>query len=928
MLGAFDDEITQGTTWPTEPGRPRTPIIIAINAEGLWPLLVQRFNDGEKMMASYILATTITHEMMHAWEAAAYAWLNFPQVYGIDDPADIEFCKQFVQTLWVSRPKERAPPSLYFEDDPEAEVGDAYESHVLGGGTWPLGCGTARFVPHFLQAFGGIGLRNKWPAWELSIRSKLRNSVCSSQNFTTFVKLGDVAAMFQQSFWDNAVGRLGMIAVQDALCTHSKVHFGEHVLRPVGAEFNLIVGTPYEWNEVAKLLGRLVQGGNFVLTRYINLLLSETMRYQVMVWRFVNGARFWAQRDGAIQRLCMGIAAIACEVSAGSLSSGGVNDEKSRSKQQRDDFDLWLRLRNDGRERYTDNHSPRRGVSFQRFVEHSNGTFHLRHNRLISKLIPLSAYWTHYVNNIPGHLEVWIARLRRNIVDIQNLLRQLGMLETHLPWFRVAAEVRLMAAVTAFETILSLLERDVTNIHGNWQDLLTTVPMLRSSIRRPYERWYIVARRELLRLHGSTLVGFSQVAQQFWESLQFGSCLNVVQPKTPGDLGHLVQEWPGILNEMLNQERNWYSWTRELDRDYGATLKNFINQRWIQHEAAVTWERRWARVSAGHVHPKRDNHQQPRVNSEAGPSGTNRGQDDRRRNNAPNAGGPSRRQLRQQRRSTPYGSPKGKEAVRDNSGTETRDKPDEPGFSDVPSLSRMPVKLKPQIVEARLSEHSTPLSRPLQSTSRFPKNDRGLDWRQAADQVNKPFGPGQASSSSLTARLVPHSCTVDKNAIDDLYDTITQKLNDAALTGADSGEDTAARRAAADEQAMDELTRSIADGRVAHGEAVAKAEALLLVAQAKAEEEAERGSQVHSGDEEREYSSPVSTRKVSKGKQVAGRQDEKSQNSARRPSKRSREDDDEDEDMPGRKRAREEDGDMDSLQYVACKPLRSNQFVF
>lgn len=44
--------------------KPGNKIIIDIDAELVWPLLVDKYTESEKLMANVVLATTITHEMM------------------------------------------------------------------------------------------------------------------------------------------------------------------------------------------------------------------------------------------------------------------------------------------------------------------------------------------------------------------------------------------------------------------------------------------------------------------------------------------------------------------------------------------------------------------------------------------------------------------------------------------------------------------------------------------------------------------------------------------------------------------------------------------------------------------------------------------------------------------------------------------------
>ena len=54
----------QGCAWAAEASDPHKPIVITIGFEPVLPLLTNRYSESEKMMASYILALTITHEFV------------------------------------------------------------------------------------------------------------------------------------------------------------------------------------------------------------------------------------------------------------------------------------------------------------------------------------------------------------------------------------------------------------------------------------------------------------------------------------------------------------------------------------------------------------------------------------------------------------------------------------------------------------------------------------------------------------------------------------------------------------------------------------------------------------------------------------------------------------------------------------------------
>jgi hypothetical protein len=127
-------------------------IMIEIDAELVWPLLVDKYTKSEKLMANIILATTITHEMMvrhsyhylfflrkaesvtdianqHAFSSAPFKWLSNPASFGVTDPEQVAACKVLNNELIDPNHGDRWDEP-YFEDDIYNEVGHAFEEHV------------------------------------------------------------------------------------------------------------------------------------------------------------------------------------------------------------------------------------------------------------------------------------------------------------------------------------------------------------------------------------------------------------------------------------------------------------------------------------------------------------------------------------------------------------------------------------------------------------------------------------------------------------------------------------------------------------------------------------------------------------------------------------------------------------------------------
>ena len=62
--GEFVSQASVGVTATPSIFLVQAPIHILIAADLVWPLLVKNFSESEKMMISFVIATTIVHEFM------------------------------------------------------------------------------------------------------------------------------------------------------------------------------------------------------------------------------------------------------------------------------------------------------------------------------------------------------------------------------------------------------------------------------------------------------------------------------------------------------------------------------------------------------------------------------------------------------------------------------------------------------------------------------------------------------------------------------------------------------------------------------------------------------------------------------------------------------------------------------------------------
>ncbi|KAK8127368.1 hypothetical protein PG984_008476 [Apiospora sp. TS-2023a] len=189
-----------------------TKIQIMIAAELLWPLLVPVYSSSEKLCASYIIATTILHELMHATNNAIdlLCGLN-DELY---DPAQT---KEITNKLYVwsqgAIDSDCGHGEPWWRDDVRCEAGWAFEADFWGDSCVVLtGAQSGYRISKHLHSLPLAVMTQRHQHASYSGSNDVLKGIYPIEDYYRPVPIDYVAKFFTDGFWDTEYPRHGAAA--------------------------------------------------------------------------------------------------------------------------------------------------------------------------------------------------------------------------------------------------------------------------------------------------------------------------------------------------------------------------------------------------------------------------------------------------------------------------------------------------------------------------------------------------------------------------------------------------------------------------------------------------------------------------------------------------------------------------------------------
>ncbi|KAK7981507.1 hypothetical protein PG988_003745 [Apiospora saccharicola] len=279
-----------------------TKIDIMIAAELLWPLLVPVYSSSEKLCASYMIATTILHELMHATSNAVdlMCGLN-DELY--DSTQTKEISNQLYYWHQGAVDPECANGEPWWRDDVRCEAGWAFEADFWGDSCVVLTGAQSgfRFSKHLHSLpLAVMTQRHQHASYGAGANDVLKG-IYPLEDYYRPVPIDYVAKFFTDGFWDTEYPRHGAAAFKRLPPDRQHLSLMLPRWQPEAALQN-IFGSD-NWRFFRVIIRCLRRYGHSIMAEYLNQIVWEVRGFHSLRNRWLLDIQSWTVPDDTWSRL-------------------------------------------------------------------------------------------------------------------------------------------------------------------------------------------------------------------------------------------------------------------------------------------------------------------------------------------------------------------------------------------------------------------------------------------------------------------------------------------------------------------------------------------------------------------------------------------------------------------------------------------------
>jgi hypothetical protein len=450
---------------------------------------------------------------------------------------------------------------------------------ILGQGPYPT-THLSFYKPIFLSYYGGVtssfDQSDVFPVG--AAQDKVPAPYTLGERSFTFNHHSTVQTFFKQEFWNTTFKKYGSAALRSVPATPPKVAWFSAVESTTfhttleGLTFGSL-----EFRERANdFISELHASGQQVIAQYIRALIYDAWQFAMLAKRFVELAENWYFRGRRLAGQITKTRMIAFEAGIFYLYKNERISASIKKQEATKFYAQWRKLRS---QRYVEpdevsmslqgtvdrfiSDITRREDAYDKRISESLMTLsqHLHQELCIQEAMVAQLYelpvgfWGRYRYGIPGHQLIWRTRTSNIIIQLTRLLRDLNGLQAHLPSWGNEWQAKILSWLSSFRNILTLISRDAREVHINWREMLHTVPMLRKSRRKVWERWYFLAKRAMLNLKGEQLAKLEEFQQLYSKEFDLNS-YKIVLPSRSANVQGLAEKWAGLLDNIVEFEQD------------------------------------------------------------------------------------------------------------------------------------------------------------------------------------------------------------------------------------------------------------------------------------------------------------------------------------------------------------------------------------
>ncbi|KAK7955986.1 uncharacterized protein PG986_005208 [Apiospora aurea] len=304
---------------------PDSRIYVNISAELIWPLLVPIYSSSEKLSTSYIVATTILHELMHATSYAIE--LLCARDYQLYDPQQTKDQTDALADWWeASTDNECGKGEPWWRDDDRCELGWAFEKEFWGDSVVNLTIGSKMYgLSKYISTLPLGIITERTPSASYNGDSDVLLGTYPVEDYFRPVPIDYYAKFFTESFWQNDWPRHGFAAFKrlppdrQNLCLMLPTWFPEKAMQNIFGSDN--------WCFFRVVIRSLRRHGLPILAEYLNQVVWEVRGFHSLRNRWLLDAQTWQYDDYRWSDVMVPLNQVADDVKAKWVAASSPTDE-------------------------------------------------------------------------------------------------------------------------------------------------------------------------------------------------------------------------------------------------------------------------------------------------------------------------------------------------------------------------------------------------------------------------------------------------------------------------------------------------------------------------------------------------------------------------------------------------------------------------
>ncbi|KAL7629809.1 hypothetical protein AAE478_001332 [Parahypoxylon ruwenzoriense] len=264
-------------------------ISLWVAAELVWPLLVPQFSQSEKMAVSFMIATTILHELAHAVNCSHRILTKMRWAHPPDQPAIVtDTVLALGDQLWDRKNLSKEP---VHEGQPAAESGFDFEYSLWGTLAFSL-LDASQTLSRQLRTLPMVVAGSRWPLQKYPSNPQVADTMHAVESYVTPVTLDYMARFFTEKFWTDDFNQFG----QEAL----KMPASDEIMKTVNTSAmydplycRQVFGRD-EWGWLNFVCGTLLNNNHVIIGKYLEQLLRQVIMARLYTYRWMTEIRTWS----------------------------------------------------------------------------------------------------------------------------------------------------------------------------------------------------------------------------------------------------------------------------------------------------------------------------------------------------------------------------------------------------------------------------------------------------------------------------------------------------------------------------------------------------------------------------------------------------------------------------------------------------------